>query len=294
MLFRSLQYSNYSQWRLAEEKNTEFLLSATAMTEMAQFSESMGSNVVLLGDSHAGYYALPVQKWSKKNGYSFGVFAQPACPPLFYHGIGSEGQEALNDTYQICTKLNNQYIDEILQNPETKFVFISIRQGFYFAKPSMFFNKKGRQLINESRTAEDILKESFANTIRALQDGGKKVVILGQTPVLKESPKKCLSRKVTLLSLPYRETDSCDMDKVFSDNRLLTGKEFFQQLDSYFDLVHYFNTSHYIQSIFGEDKTILYYDDNHLSHQGSLYISPYLEDELIRFSVSAENAKSQI
>ena len=68
----------------------------------------------------------------------------------------------------------------------------------------------------------------------------------------------------------------------------------FRSLDSYFDLVHYFNTSHYIQSIFGEDKTILYYDDNHLSHQGSLYISPYLEDELIRFSVSAENAKSQI
>lgn len=284
-----LQYSNYSEWRFAGEKNTEFLQDATAMTEMAQFSDSMGSDVVLLGDSHAGYSALPVQKWSEKNGYSFGVFAQPACPPLLYHGIGVEGMAALSGMYQGCTKRNKQHIDEILQNPETKYVFISIRQAFYFANPAMFFNKKGMQLINESRTAEDILKESFTNTIRTLQDGGKEVVILGQTPVLKESPKKCLSRNVTLLSLPYRETDSCDMDKAFSDNRLLTGKEFFQQVDSNFDPVHYFNTSRYIQSIFGEDKTILYYDDNHLSHQGSLYIAPYLEDALMRFGLSGES-----
>lgn len=294
LLAMRLQYSNYSQWRFADEKNTEFLLSATAMTEMAQFSESMKKNVVLLGDSHAGYYALPVQKWSEKNGYSFGIFAQPACPPLLYHGIDVGGQKALNSTYRACTKLNNQHIDEILQNPETKYVFISIRQAFYFANPDMFFNRKGMRLLNESRTAEEILKESFANTIRTLQDGGKKVVILGQTPVLKESPKKCLSRKVTLLSLPYRETDSCDMDKTFSDNRLLIGKEFFKQQDSSFDPVHYFNTSLYIQSIFGEDRTILYYDDNHLSHQGSLYITPYLEEELMSFALSTEDIKSQI
>jgi peptidoglycan/LPS O-acetylase OafA/YrhL len=289
-----LQYSNYSQWRFVDDKNSEFLLSATAMTEMAQFPESMESNVVLLGDSHAGYYALPVQKWSEKNGYSFGVFAQPACPPLLYHGIGVEGWKALNSKFHICTKLNNQYIDRILQNPETKFVFISTRQDYYFANPFMFFNKKGMKLITESTTAEDILKESFANTIRTLQNGGKKVVILGQTPVLKESPKKCLSRNVTLLSLPYKETESCDMDKTFSDNRLLTGKEFFQQLDNSFDLVHYFNTSQYIYSIFGEDKTILYYDDNHLSHQGSLYITPYLEDDLLQFGMSEKNTRSQI
>ncbi len=281
-----LHYSNYSQWRFADEKNTEFLLSATAMTEMSQFSESMRSDVVLLGDSHAGYYALPVQKWSEKNGYSFGVFAQPACPPLFYHGIGSEGHEALSSMYQNCTKRNNQRIDEILQNPETKVVFISIRQAFYFSNPAMFFSKKGMRLISDSRLAEDILKDSFANTIRTLQDGGKKVVLLGQAPVLRESPKKCLSRNVTLLSLPYRETDSCDLDKKFSDSRLLIGKEFFQQLDSSFEPVHYFNTSLYIDSIFGEDKTILYYDDNHLSHQGSLYITPYLENDLMGFGTA--------
>ncbi len=282
-----LQYSNYSQWRFNDEKNTEFLHSATAMTEMAQFSESVHNNVVLLGDSHAGYYAFPVQRWSENNSYSFGVFAQPACPPLLYKGIGGEGdQSTLSDMYTSCTRLNNQYINEIIGDPEVKIVFISIRQEFYFSNPVMFLNKKGMKLVNSSETAEGLLKKSFAATIRSLVDGGKKVVILGQAPVLKESPQKCLSRNVTLLSLPYRETKTCDLDKDFSNGRLLVGKEFFQQLAKENDSVHYFYLSPNIQSIFGKDETILYYDDNHLSHKGSLYITPLLERDLQEFSKS--------
>lgn len=282
-----LQYSNYSQWRFDPEKNTEFLHSAMAMTEMAQFSESAHKDVVLLGDSHAGYYALPVQKWSEKNGYSFGVFAQPACPPLLYSRIGSEGdRDVLSSMYKTCTRRNNQHIDEILEDPETKIVFISIRQDFYFANPAIFFNKKGLKLLSSSKTAEDLLKEFFAGTIGTLVDGGKKVVILGQAPVLRESPQQCLNRNVTLLSLPYREAESCDLDKEFSDDRLFVGKEFFQQLAREYDSVHYFSLSTYIQSIFGEDEAILYYDDNHLSHRGSLYITPLLEKDLQDFDSS--------
>ncbi len=281
-----LHYSSYSQWRFDADKNTEFLHSATAMTEMAQFSESVHRDVVLLGDSHAGYYALPVQKWSEENGYSFGVFAQPACPPLLYNGIAGEDLNALNSMYKTCTKRNNRNIAEIIKDPEVKIVFISIRQSFYFSNPAMFLNKRGLKVLNRSTTAEDLLKESFAATIRALVDAGKKVVILGQTPVLRESPQQCLSRNVTLLSLPYKETASCDLDRDFSDNRLVVGKEFFQQLARKYDAVHYFSLSPHIQSIFGEDETILYYDDNHLSHNGSLYITPLLKEDLQDFAGS--------
>lgn len=280
LLALRLNYSNYSQWRFADEKNSEFLLAATAMTEMNQFSDSMTSNAVLLGDSHAQYYALPVQRWSDKNGLSFGVFAQPACPPLLYNGIGAAGMDGLNATYQSCTKRNNKRMDTIRENPETKIVFISIRQAFYFANPSMFLSKKGFKLLNDSVSPDELLKESFASTVRSLTTSGKRVVLLGQTPVLKESPKKCLNRNVTLLSLPYRETDSCDLDKEQSEKRLRLGRNFFKQLAAESPLVDYFDTSRYIDSIFGANQTILYYDDNHLSHQGSLFISPHLENDL--------------
>lgn len=281
-----LHYSNYSTWRFGNGKNTEFLLAATAMTEMEQFSHSMHHDVVLLGDSHAGYYAFPVQKWSEKQGYSFGVFAQPACPPLLYHGIGKEGKRGLQAMYQSCTKKNNQRIDDILQDSQTKIVFISIRQGFYFANPAMFLSKKGKKMLTESETAADILKKSFIDTIRTLQKNGKKVVILGQAPRLKEPPKKCLSRNVTLLSLPYKESDSCDLNETFSAARLRPGRIFFQQLADSLESVYYFNPGKYIHSLFGENETILYYDENHLSHEGSLYLYPFFEHDLMDFGLS--------
>jgi len=190
--------------------------------------------------------------------------------------------------YQSCTKKNNQRIDEILQNPQTKIVFISIRQGFYFANPGMFLSKKGRKLLAESETAEDILKKAFTNTISTLQENGKKVVILGQAPRLKEPPKKCLSRNVTLLSLPYKETDSCDLNETYSAARLSEGRVFFQHLADSLNSVYYFNPGNYVHSLFGENDTILYYDENHLSHEGSLYLYPFLEHDLMKFGVAPE------
>ena len=281
-----LNYSNYSQWRFADEKNSEFLLAATAMTEMEQFSDSMEKDVVLLGDSHAQYFALPIQLWSAKNNKSFGVFAQPACPPLLYTGIGQEGMQGLSGTYQSCTKRNNKRIASIITNQQTEVVFISIRQGFYFANPTMFFSKQSVKLLDDGVTAKELLETSFASTVQALTDAGIQVVLLGQTPVLKESPKKCLNRNVTLLSLPYRETDSCDLDTGFSEERLRSGKQFLQELAAASPLVYYFETSRYVDSIFGPNETILYYDDNHLSHQGSLHIAPHLEHDLGGFTRS--------
>ncbi len=275
-----LQYSNYSSWRLSDEKNVQSLTDATAMTEIKHYSKSMQNDVILLGDSHAQHYALPVQKWSEKRGLSFGMFAQPACPPLLYSGIGSLGQEGLYKMYTSCTKRNIEYIDQIIANAKSKYVFFAIRQEFYFANPRQFLNKKGATLLKGTITAEDIVKQTFQDTIEHLVESGKKVIVLGQVPLLKKAPVPCLSQDATILSLPNRFKGSCELEKQFSEKKLLVGRSFFQQLANGSESISFFDPTPYVNSIFGDDNTILYFDNSHMSHHGSQYLSSFVEESL--------------
>jgi len=271
-----IQYSAFSQWRFIDSDNLQRWLATTVMTNMAIFDKPAGQQVILLGDSHVGYYAAPLKKWSEAHGFSFGVFGQPACPPIYYQAPGEKEQIA---RYVMCTRRHNRQIDKILGNTETKYVFLAFRQGFYFACPEFYINP---ELISMpgGQTAEKIMKESIRNTVETLLGSGKKVIILGQVPALREPPKMCLSRNVTLLPAFLRISPSCDIDSEYSDKRLETGRHFFMDMARQHQNVFYFEPAGYLSTIFGKNGDLLYFDDNHLSHSGSIYIYPFFEHDM--------------
>jgi len=270
-----LQSSNYSRWRFLDDVN-RFWLFDTAMTDIAGFPEPENPDVLLLGDSHVQHYALPVQTWSEKRNYSLKLLAQPACPPLFF-----EDSTILSKQHTSCLSRFKEVLNNTLNSSKTKYVFLALRQGFYLENPSLLLNRAEFKEITKSTSAEDIFINTFSSTISALEDAGKKVVILGQIPVLEETPKACLSRDVTLFSMIYRKTGTCDIDSNFSNKKLEKGKNLFQQLSDNSENVYYFEPDKYITSMYGENERVIYYGDNHLNKYGSILLDRVLKNELI-------------
>ncbi len=275
-----LQYSSHAKWRFLDDEQASFLLTETPMTELATFAKPDNQDVILIGDSHVGSFAWPVERWSREAGLSFGLFGLPACPPVFYD-YESNVKRKTSSQYSACASSTNTILKDIIDNDTTQYVFIAIRHEFYMANPEKLFHPDALKNIKGGDSALGLFKDSIVYTIQALVESGKNVVILGQVPVLEELPKTCLSRNVTLLAaFSTTNKSSCDMDKEKSELRLKAGNELFLQIAEKNDSVWFFESGKYLETIFADDGSILYYDDNHLSHKGSVYIYPFIEDFL--------------
>lgn len=274
-----LQYSSHAGWRFLDDEQAALLLEETPMTDLSIFAKPAGQDVILLGDSHVGSFAWPVEKWSRENGFSFGLYGLPACPPVFYD-YRSNGKTEISGQYSTCANDTNRQLQNIIDNDTTRYVFIAIRHEFYMAYPEKLFHLDTFANPQED-TALEVLKASIVHTIQALAAAGKNVIILGQVPVLNELPKTCLSRNVTLLSA-FSKTNksSCDMNKEKSDVRLKAGNELFRDIAEKSSRVCFFESAQYLDTLFAADGSILYYDDNHLSHKGSVHIYPFIEEFL--------------
>ncbi len=278
-----LLYSNHSQWRFLQTEDAGKRFTTIPISKISKIPQSNNPDIVLLGDSHVGNYAATIHDWSQQNGMSLKVLAQPGCPPIFYELPKRNGKNVLSKQYFGCMKRYHGFIDRTLANPKTNIVFIAFREEFYFENPFIFFNSYGEDLLSGTRTYKDIVNSAFTETIQTLLDGGKKIILLGQVPVLRESPKICLTRDVTLYSSPFSKKPDCDINLAFSDMKLKSAKELFSQFSSISNDIYYFEPGKYIRTIFGNNKDVLYFDDNHLNKIGVKYLAPFLKDELSHF-----------
>jgi len=267
-----LQYSNHSKWRFVDVGLHDLWQLQTPRTNRATFPKPEQPDVILIGDSHAGHYALPVSSWSKERGLSFEVFAIAACPPLLF-----EEKNLLSGRYLRCSDRYKKKITKILANPNIKYIFLAMRQDFYFRNSRLLYNEVGLARLAQ----QDLFENSCISTVNTLANTGKTIIILGEVPLLKENPRSCLGQTTTLVSLLYRSQDTpCDIDNEYSNKFLKNGRDMFQRLATTSGNVYYFDPTPYISSIFDKKDRVLYFDDNHLNHNGSILLQSAIAKEL--------------
>ncbi len=275
------QNASRSGWRFMHDTRIQELLADSDMTDISTYPEPDNQEAVLLGDSHVGYYAWPVRQWCRERNISFGMAGLPACPPLFYEFYGDE-QNALSKQYRSCAKRHNEALEKIINNTATRYVFLTWRHGFYAVRPGLFFSKQTLLRYNTLEKQQKLLDRTIRHTINSLVMAGKEVVLLGQVPVLEEAPQKCLSRQVTPAAFLLAAVDrpDCDIVEEKSRKRLMAGKQLFSEIALGSGKVTFFDPENYVTSIFGDKGELLYHDDNHLSHRGSVFLFPFLGREL--------------
>jgi peptidoglycan/LPS O-acetylase OafA/YrhL len=289
-----LLYSDQSQWRFLQTKDAHKRFTTIPIDKIASIPQSDDPDIAMFGDSHVGNFAATVHHWSTNNGMSLKILAQPACPPLFYDIPKHNGRSVLNHQFNGCMKRYHRFIDEIIANPKTGIVFIAFREEFFLENPFILFNSDGKNLLSGTETYADLIERSFTRTVEMLLDGGKRVVLLGQVPLLHESPESCLMRDVTLYSAPFKKESNCDIDATYSDMMLQSGRDLFSRFPKLSPNVWYFDPGKYITSIFGDHNDVLYFDDNHLNKIGVTKLTPFLEEELSEFLHSDQSATNTV
>jgi len=123
--------------------------------------------IALWGDSHMLAWAPGIDQVLEKNGKSAYLFYTPACPPL----LGVEVTRKSN-----CRARNEMVKQAILEEEDIHTVILSARWGLNFDNPQWFVPKQG---VNIATPLED----GLLNTVTALEEMAKQVVVVGPVPV---------------------------------------------------------------------------------------------------------------
>ena len=275
-----LLHSNHAEWRFLDPEAVEQQFVQVPLTRIGSLEKPRNPDVLLIGDSHTANYADLVLDWAEHCGLSVRVQAQKACPPIFFGTPRKEEKAILKDAFHTCSDKHNLVYQEALNNPATRYIFLAIRWEFYLANPYVLLKKDGAGAASRVLSPLDTLENALRNTIRPFIENGSEVVLLDQVPILRESPNTCMMRESTLFPSLSDINSSCDIDEKFSEQKLRLGRAMLQKVAAESPVVHYFNPGAAISSIFTDSQQVLYFDDNHLNHLGSIAISRLMEDNL--------------
>ncbi len=217
------------------------------------------SKALLMGDSHASHYYKPVQLWSEKQRYSLSYLQYGGCPMLL-------GYEENDSDDKKCAFQQSVLKERFLDDENVKIVFIAQRYDHYLEKDKKF-------------------KKALSATIEELQNRGKKVILLGQVPLLRHDPNKYMVETILSQIIDTSAMDRyADMLKKPFTDEVIKGDEYREALRFSDEVaqkhnVILFKPQYVILSAIMDDLS-LYRDDDHLSPHGVEYITPHLLDFL--------------
>ncbi|WP_163338727.1 acyltransferase family protein [Desulfopila sp. IMCC35008] len=276
------QFSSTSSWRFIEHESPEYWREAMAKTDLHALNSNGAAQVVLWGDSHVRNYGDSVSRWTNEKDLTLKLIYKPACPPV---AINQDEISALLDiaytNYTVCFDHNEETLATIENDDQIEYVFLAMRYEYYLNHPSMLFRAVLEAQVPFSR--EEYFRHSFNYTIERLKQAGKKIVLLGQVPVLREKPDICIKRNQTLLTYILKLKPGCDVNDEFSDEILRLGRTMFEQTTIENPSVYYFKPEKYVSSIFGEGGALKYHDNNHLNSYGAELLVPSFTKELKTF-----------
>jgi hypothetical protein len=137
------------------------------------------STVLVFGDSHAAQWLPAIEELGYVRDWRVVSLTKSACPPVdltIWSGV-------LKRTYRECTDWRER-ADERIASESPDIVFL----GAYHLY--QFLHDDERVLLADAPTA---WAEGFARRIKAFQDMGAQVIILGETPQLSVTPDECLA-----------------------------------------------------------------------------------------------------
>jgi peptidoglycan/LPS O-acetylase OafA/YrhL len=141
--------------------------------------DTAAPSFIIWGDSHALALAPALDASARREGASGYLASQSACPPLL--GVDRVGESA-------CYDFNNTVMEHVIAHPEWETVFLAGRWALS-TSGERYKNEEGTNIIlvdstspSASASNADLVENGLDRTVTALQNLGRKVVIIASVP----------------------------------------------------------------------------------------------------------------
>lgn len=236
------------------------------------YGEKNSPTVALIGDSHAHQFFPGLEKEYALRGENLVLLGSAGCPPLLdIVSYENGGDDWCNDA--------NAYITAVVEDSTIQTVILAASWHLYvigkrfsddLSTPSYWRLDVTSEVHDQSN--EGVFSQQLANTLKLLQDSGKKVIIIKQIPELDFHPKACLDRPLGFIT-PL----DCQIDRALVDAYLHEYEAIFEAVIVEFDDILVLDPVPYMCS---EENCFtyvgdypLYRDATHLSLFGSNYLA---------------------
>jgi F0F1-type ATP synthase membrane subunit c/vacuolar-type H+-ATPase subunit K len=229
--------------------------------------DAVGPSIMLWGDSHARHYLPAIAKIATAQGIKGLARFRDACRPF----IAPEGLMA-SAKRRVCRKLNEEALAKLSARPDISVVVLAARWS-------------SQESVSGDMNELELFSQNLGKTITALEQIGKKVIVLGQVPKLPLELKSCMTKQVRfsqkipnceavpLSILSNYETDIWTMMRTLSQE--YSKATFFAPQN------HLCDGS--ICRATDEKGLPLYSDDDHLSARGAYFLEPHMGEAIGQF-----------
>lgn len=238
----------------------------------------------LIGDSHALAMSGGMDALFRENDTAGLLFAQSTCAP-------ADGMDIVNGAkYQDCSKYFDRALDVIIASPEIKTVFMTARWGMYannrrYLGTTKLYVVKDEQTQKDPYASDGFLYQGLKSTIARLNAAGINAVIIKDVPDIGfDVPveagkytvmKKMFGDRVGSLDYDFNSAEHYGWVKDFDNMITSLSKEVtFSVIDPSDFLCNNGECEIY------DGMTPLYFDSNHLSKQGSLYLAKIMAPKI--------------
>ena len=269
---------NAKSCRLADDPNLKQVIESQINYCLLQLSNNP-PNAVIIGDSHSEdkFYGLSLLDRSK----SWLLLGNSACPLTWSlaSGVASANQLKIKPEAQVCSKKFESIIKYILNNKNIEFVAISFMQIKIIesgndSKDLRLISKINNPFIDTSfKNLQEIQLLELDYLFKALQNSGKKIIFIVDTPHLPVHPKDCLHNKESRCEIDRKTYENFSRENIWDSIDALQKK---------YDKVNVVNLTDAFclqkKCIFIDNNQVLYKDHHHLSPFGSLYFGAHFLD----------------
>ncbi len=254
------------------------------------FSRDRAQDVLLIGDSHADHLVPGISQLASKD-LNFGaMILQGGCPPLYGIERLKEGVplENYGETGARCSEINEARLNYALSST-ARIILISLASIAYNSNEMNYEN--GRNFKHAFQGVPmgnyDSFKAAFNYTIEKLVDVGKKVILVYDNPIFFLPHREFCLKQVRpfRLSIP-KENMRCEISRDTAYRQQNAVIAIYEDAASKFpNNVRTFNSLNY----FCDDKScpmmldgrLGYRNADHLSYNGSLFITKHLFTEIL-------------
>jgi len=229
---------------------------------------SLGT-IVLLGDSNASMYTLPVIKAGNSLDYDVTVDGASSCPPVGLRLVRIDGEE-----YE-CPGFGTKSIDFMVKSKPSLVVLVA-RSDFYLQNPDDGFAVVGKGGFTFSNAGKaELYRQAMHGVLKRLSRAGVPVLVVHPAPVLPVDPGTCaIVRALT-------GTCSASLSRVSVHNWLRLAIQTENRAASGFETVTVLN---FENRLCGKKRCSkvkngisLYRDSRHLSVDGAYMLMPEFE-----------------
>ena len=231
-------------------------------------AEAAGPSIMLWGDSHAEHYLPAIAKIATAHGTKGMARIHSDCRPF----IAPEAIDRRTPRRRSCPKANEATLAKLLSQADISVVILAARWDARESAPGQ---------VQEL----EVFQRNLERTLVALEQNGKKVIVLGQVPLLARSLKSCLTKQVRFgLKIPHCVGISKDVADSY-DTGILNSMQILRQKHDkaiFFAPRKYFCDGSVCRVVDAQGRP-LYMDDDHLNVRGAFFLEPYIDEAITPF-----------